>query len=639
MDPRRFEQLERVFQQALARPEAEREAFVRDACGAEASLAEEALAMLGATTATLAIEVDTSVEPLDPAPSLDTQTEPKADPYQVPRRIGEGGREQLYEAMHSIDGTITTPAPESEGSSEPSERALPAEPRPPAQIPNHALLHRIGQGGFGQVWLARNTYTEHFRAAKLLRRDTPLELDGLRTLKQRVGEHPHLLAIDDVGAAGDWLYALMPLADNANSSAPVAVPGEYQPLTLRLKLARSRRLPIDEATQIGAALADALAHLHESGAVHGDVKPENIICHGGAWKLTDYGLMRRSEDDSRLRGFTHGYCPPEGPGTPEADQYALGVLLLELTTGRPPSAAAWQDAASQVLGDIDSTPALASVLQRCLSTDPLQRFPSMKDVAAALRAASGRVSVETRGSLSRGWPWVSAIGATIVGTIVIMTAIHPSANKRDLIAAGGGSIRIEPLVLEQYRYDNCQDPTSTGGLIGDIGLDSWTVLADDSVRLRSCLSRPAYCYVIVFDTNGNVTCPYPQDGISSAEPVAEMQFPGGDAQYCLTDGPGMQAFAVVASHAPLPPYAEWPGRAALEAAWRDAHPESVSDGAPAIWTSDGKALWQQEPKDRGVVVERQTAPGPVSAIVQQLAADRTFEAVRVIAVSVHPKVP
>ncbi len=534
------------------------------------------------------------------------------------------------------DETITSPQPASDGAVQPETAC-----EPPVQIPNHELLRLLGKGGFGQVWLARNTYTEHFRAAKLFRRDTPLELDGLRTLKQRVGEHPHLLAIEDVGAAGDWLYALMPLADNANGSSPVVVPGDYQPLTLRIKLNRAGHLPAREAAQIGAALADALAHLHECGAVHADVKPGNVIRHGGAWKLTDYGLMRRSEDESSGRGFTRGYCPPEGPGTPAADQYALGVLLSELLTGVSPHESLVPQRALQELTR-GVAPALTRAIKRCIAKDKSQRFPSMKDVADALRNAGG-AAVEIAPPRRGAWIWIGAIAAAVIAMIAFANGIWPKPIEpmkgHQTKRAMAGDLRIDPLALEHYRYDDYRDPNSAGRLLGRIGVDSWAVVGDDGVQLATTLSQPAYYYLLVFDTNGSVSCKYPrQDGVPP-DRLAAARYPGGNVHYHLTDGPGLQAFAVVASREPLPRYADWPGRALLEAAWRSSNPGSFAANTPTVWTSDGQAIWRQEPGNRGIEMEHRTAPGAMEAVARQLAGDPAFDAVRVIAMPVRPREP
>ena len=100
--------------------------------------------------------------------------------------------------------------------------AEPASSRPPArpeeapfEIPHHELLHRIGQGGAGTVWSARQRLTGHLRAVKLHHAPSGRELLGVAELKRRGVEHPNLLPVEDVVQVGEWLAVLMPLADAA----------------------------------------------------------------------------------------------------------------------------------------------------------------------------------------------------------------------------------------------------------------------------------------------------------------------------------------------------------------------------------------------------------------------------------------
>jgi hypothetical protein len=107
---------------------------------------------------------------------------------------------------------------------------------------------------------------------------------------------------------------------------------EYEPRTLRSDVLRHARLPVAECVRIGEVLADALGYLHDQGLTHRDVKPSNIIFVGGIPKLADIGLVARS--GQRTYVGTQGFTPPEGPGSPQADVYSLGMVLYELSTGK-----------------------------------------------------------------------------------------------------------------------------------------------------------------------------------------------------------------------------------------------------------------------------------------------------------------
>ena len=99
--------------------------------------------------------------------------------------------------------------------------------------------------------------------------------------------------------------------------------------------------PTRECLRIGLELSDALNFLHRQGLTHRDIKPQNVIFVNGRPKLADLGLIAeiRPPDQKRTLVGTPGYMPPppELPGTPQADIYALGVVLYVLSTGRNPA--------------------------------------------------------------------------------------------------------------------------------------------------------------------------------------------------------------------------------------------------------------------------------------------------------------
>ena len=206
------------------------------------------------------------------------------------------------------------------------------------QIPDYDLLRRIGEGAYGEVWLARGL-TGIFRAVKIVWRDRfeddePFEREfhGVKE-SMTVLQEPGQLGLHHVGQGENerFFYYVMDLADDTSSGQTID-PARYVPLTLKeMKRTRSR-LPVGECVKIGAGIAKSLAALHARGLVHRDVKPSNIVIVNGAPKLADVGLVSSSETARTLVG-TQGYLPPEGPGTPAADVYALGKVLYELATG------------------------------------------------------------------------------------------------------------------------------------------------------------------------------------------------------------------------------------------------------------------------------------------------------------------
>lgn len=222
----------------------------------------------------------------------------------------------------------------------------------PPPIPDHTLLHPIGDGACGEVWLARNALGT-LRAVKVVYRarfrdDRPYEreFDGILKYEPISRTHEGLVQVLHVGKTDDarCFYYVMELADDigagaAGPAASLAHESEappshsYHPRTLRSELARHQRLPPAEAARLTLRLAQALSHLHQHGLVHRDIKPSNVIFVAGQPKLADIGLVTDVGSSQSFVG-TEGFIPPEGPGTPPADIYAVGKLLYELATGR-----------------------------------------------------------------------------------------------------------------------------------------------------------------------------------------------------------------------------------------------------------------------------------------------------------------
>ncbi len=237
--------------------------------------------------------------------------------------------------------------------------ALPS-PSPGVVIPDHELLQPIGRGSYGEVWLARSALGEH-RAVKLIRKDgchddRPFEreFEGLQKFEPISRSHEGFVHILHAGRFEGGFFYVMELADAAEplrveSSSELRVertsaippgyqlsthdPLNYAPRTLRGELQRRGRLPVNECLELALKLTDALAHLHGHGLVHRDLKPSNIIFVSGQPKLADIGLVASADASMSCVG-TEGYLPPEGPGKPPADLYALGKVLYELSTGR-----------------------------------------------------------------------------------------------------------------------------------------------------------------------------------------------------------------------------------------------------------------------------------------------------------------
>lgn len=266
---------------------------------------------------------------------------------------------------------------------------LPAAKKP--RIPDHEVLRCIGRGSYGEVWLAR-AVTGVFRAVKVVRRED-FELDrtferefqGILKFEPVSRDHPGLVDILHVGRNEEegFYYYVMELGDDREIGARIN-PVDYEPRTLGTDRVAKKRLPLEEVLEIGMHLAGALQHLHETGLSHRDIKPSNIIFCQGRAKLADIGLV--AQTGQRTFVGTEGFVPPEGPGSPAADIFSLGMVLYEISTGKDrlhfPELADDPGPAEEK----NRRHMLNEVICKACDPNPRRRFASGKSLAEALRA-------------------------------------------------------------------------------------------------------------------------------------------------------------------------------------------------------------------------------------------------------------
>jgi WD40 repeat protein len=209
------------------------------------------------------------------------------------------------------------------------------ELQPGRLFADHKLIRPIGHGSYGEVWLCANILTSTPRAIKFVWRDAfdsdrpyEREFEAVKNFEPLSGLHPGVIQVLHVGPIENGFFYIMELGDNLLGGDPAT---HYQVRTLSCKSAGE--LLTREAVEIGIFLADCLAFLHGRKLLHRDIKPSNVIFVGGRPKLADIGLVAHFEEATSFVG-TLGFVPPEGPTNPQADIYALGKLLYEITTGR-----------------------------------------------------------------------------------------------------------------------------------------------------------------------------------------------------------------------------------------------------------------------------------------------------------------
>lgn len=205
------------------------------------------------------------------------------------------------------------------------------------------ILRQIGGGSYGEIWMARSV-TDTLRAVKVVYRGDfddaktfEREFEGILKYEPLASGHPGLVDLLHVGRGRngeeEFYYYVMELGDDVERGSAIH-PADYEPRTLRSDMLRSgkRPLAVGFCAEAGAQLAGALAHLHENGVAHRDMKPSNVIFVKGKACLADIGLV--ATRDQRTFVGTEGFVPPEGPGSAGADVYALGKVIYEMATGK-----------------------------------------------------------------------------------------------------------------------------------------------------------------------------------------------------------------------------------------------------------------------------------------------------------------
>jgi serine/threonine-protein kinase len=247
------------------------------------------------------------------------------------------------------------------------------------------LLELLGTGGMGAVYRARDRELDEIVALKVIRDDLARDPEMIERFRREVKlarrvTHTNVARTFELVRTGSLVFCTMELV-------------EGEPLTQRL--VRERRLPIAEAVTIACALCDGLTAAHAVNVIHRDIKPDNVLlARDGRVVMADFGVAALGAGDLADTSGTPAYMAPEQargePPSPAVDVYAVGVLLLEMVTGKR----AFQGGAAQILNDkqalervvpgIGDAPAeLGEVIGRATARDLAARFA----IAAELRAA------------------------------------------------------------------------------------------------------------------------------------------------------------------------------------------------------------------------------------------------------------
>ncbi len=299
----------------------------------------------------------------------------------------------------------------------------------PVTIPDHEMLRPIGRGSYGVVWLARSTMGL-YRAVKIVYRKTfkdarpfERELSGIRKFEPISRSHDAFIDILHVGIneAEGYFYYVMELGDD-QVTAQFIQPERYEPKTLGTQIAQQGRLSVPECLRFGLTLSHGLAELHKHGLVHRDIKPSNIIFINGTPKLADIGLVAEAGQALSFVG-TEGFVPQDGPGTPEADVYALGKVLYEAATGKDRHEF---PKLQTLLGDdpqLDAFAELNEVIVKAGQNQIKQRYASAWLMHADLLVLANGKSVKRLRALEKNFKVAKRAGVVAFAIVLLAAAI------------------------------------------------------------------------------------------------------------------------------------------------------------------------------------------------------------------------
>ena len=275
----------------------------------------------------------------------------------------------------------------------------------------YRLDAQIGAGGMSTVYRAFDSVLERRVAVKLMHREIAADTDQLERFRREARSvaqlsHPHIVGVIDAGEEDGRPYIVFEYVE-----------GE----TLKDRIRRMGRLPVDEAIAYAIEIARALGAAHARHIVHRDVKPQNVLIdEEGSAKVTDFGIARSLDDDEgltadgRVLGTTDYVSPEQALGhdvNGQSDIYSLGVVLYEMLVGDVPFHGENQVAVAmkhvrEDLPDVqtrrpDVSAGLAAILDRMTDKHLEHRYPDastleidLEDALAVEAARQGRATGE-----------------------------------------------------------------------------------------------------------------------------------------------------------------------------------------------------------------------------------------------------
>lgn len=335
----------------------------------------------------------------------------------------------------------------------------------------YRLRSRIGGGGMGTVWLARDQLLDREVAVKQVVSTegmTDETAENMRRRAMREGRiaaklaHRNAIAMHDVALDGGSPWLVM----------------EYLPSRSVAQILHSvGTLDVSQAAQIGAQVADAMADAHENGIVHRDIKPGNILIastgrNAGLVKITDFGISRAKDDvnltQTGMITGTPAYFAPEvargADPTEASDVYSLGATVYTMVEGEPPfgvddnALVLLHKVARAQINPMTKAGSLAPVLLHLLEPSPAKR-PTMAQARDELAAAAAGTHTTTEQVLTR--PLSKRDGGVPLWALRTPPATRSTntGNHRPVPVAAGGSAPHTPPLPSSRLYAPTVTPT------------------------------------------------------------------------------------------------------------------------------------------------------------------------------------
>jgi serine/threonine protein kinase len=333
-------------------------------------------------------------------------------------------------------------------------------------VPGYEVLGVLGKGGMGVVYKARQRGLGRVVALKMIlhaehageqeRQRFQVEAEAVARL-----QHPNIVQIYEVGEQRGLPYFSL----------------EFCPGGSLDKKLSGTPLPAVEAAELVQKLALAMQAAHDKGILHRDLKPANVLlAEDGTLKITDFGLAKKLGEQGQtqtgaIMGTPSYMAPEQASGKskeigPAVDIYALGAMLYELLTGRPPfKAATALDTLLQVVSDEPVSARqlqpkvpkdLETVCHKCLQKDSRKRYASAAQLAEDLRRFREGEPVIARpiGRLERGWrwcrrnSWLTITSAVVVLSLSVLVGMAWWSNYKEQVATRE---RLRRSLIDQAR--------------------------------------------------------------------------------------------------------------------------------------------------------------------------------------------